>query len=202
MGEEGAAGPNFGWGGRLAWAPFSSYGVSRITWPVPFPVQQAANLSTPAFSLTTQDGAPWLSPFLGVSAPSSFSVCACARACVHVRACVCAAADLTGFSAWLGRLTCALLLIPLDALEPFEHASQVGDAVLEGDALVFRRGRMSQDLPHVFLHRGLQLRVPVFPRHVEKPQGSPRARTELWPPSPPQWELPLPLCPFPSGGAT
>lgn len=60
-----------------------------------------------------------------------------------------------------GGQTCALLLVALHALEPLEHAAQVRDAVLEGDALVLRRGRLPQDLPHVLLGRSLQLRVPV-----------------------------------------
>lgn len=37
---------------------------------------------------------------------------------------------------WEG-LTCALLFIVLHALEPLQHASQVCDSVLEGDALIF-----------------------------------------------------------------
>lgn len=56
---------------------------------------------------------------------------------------------------WEG-LTCTLLFILLHALEPPQHASQIRDAVLEGDALVLRRWRLSQDLPHVLLSRRLQ----------------------------------------------
>lgn len=50
-----------------------------------------------------------------------------------------------------GGLTCALLLHSAHALEPLEHSSQVGDAVLESDLLVLVRVCILQQLPHVHL---------------------------------------------------
>lgn len=124
--------------------------------------------------------------------------CVCALLCVHVRARAPAEAlsQPSPRLALRGRLTCALLLVPLYALEPLEHAPQVGDSVLEGDALVLRRGCLPQDLPHVLLSGGLQpastwrgLRV-----HVARPQGS-RGQDRVVVPSPPlrKQELLLPL---------
>lgn len=50
-----------------------------------------------------------------------------------------------------GELTCAFLLHSAHALEPPEHAAQVGDAVLEGDLLILVGVRILQQLPHVYL---------------------------------------------------
>jgi hypothetical protein len=51
----------------------------------------------------------------------------------------------------LGVLTCALLFHPAHALEPLKHATQVGDAILESDLLVFVGVGIFQQLPHVYL---------------------------------------------------
>lgn len=50
-----------------------------------------------------------------------------------------------------GALTCALLLLSAHALEPLEHAAQVGDSILEGDLLVLTGFRVLQQLPYVHL---------------------------------------------------
>lgn len=106
-----------------------------------------------------------------------------------------------------GGLTCALLLIALHALESLQHASQVRDSVLEGDALILRWWGLSQDLPHVLFSRCLQLRVPVS----HSPPGSSKqsllvpswdrgswTRNEGLPLPPSLPSPPLPYSPLPS----
>lgn len=49
--------------------------------------------------------------------------------------------------------TGAFLLLFLHLLQPLQHASQVGDAVLKSNFLIFRGGSLAEDIPYV--HFGL-----------------------------------------------
>lgn len=76
----------------------------------------------------------------------------------------------------LGVLTCALLLHPAHALEALKHATQVGDAILEGDLLILVGVGVLQQLPHVYLGFLLLL------LHLPSPEEwSPRLDTVLPP---------------------
>lgn len=204
VGEEGASWLWL-WRGGLAWAPSSSCGISGLTLPFSFSVRPDANPGTPAFS-------PQQKRTFTQMVPSRVSVSQAGRRplsrkrvfaplCAHMpasarhRACTCTRAPTQALSqpsprpALRWRLTCAFLLVPLYALEPLEHAPQVGDSMLEGDALVLRRGCLPQDLPHVLFGGGLQ------PASTWQGLRAPVARTELLSPSPPfrKRELPPPL---------